>query len=243
MRVAIVQSCYVPWKGYFDLIRSADHFILLDDVQYSRGDWRNRNRIKTAQGMKWISIPLKHSGTFPALIHDMHVSDAAWMRKHHSALEQAYRDCPGWPVLKSWLADHLLVAGEATLSEVNERLTRSLCDFLGIRTPITRSEGYGVRCDNATERVVRLCEAVGATRYLSGPSARGYIEADRFRDAGIELEYFDYSGYPEYPQPHGAFEHGVSILDAIACLGREAATALRRTRVRGEALEHARSPA
>jgi len=231
MRVAIVQSCYVPWKGYFDLIRGADHFILLDDVQYSRGDWRNRNRVKTAAGLKWISIPLRHSGTFPALIHDMHVNDPAWAQGHYALIEQSYRDAAHWPVLRAWLKENLLPSKEATLSEVNERLTRSLCELLGIRTPITRSEQYNVRCENPTERVVRLCQAVGATEYVSGPSARAYIEEERFRDAGIALEYFDYSGYPEYPQPHGAFEHAVSIVDTIACLGSGAAAALKREKV------------
>jgi hypothetical protein len=219
MRVAIVQSCYLPWKGYFDLIRSVDHFILLDDVQYSRGDWRNRNRIKTAAGLKWLTIPLRHSGTFPALIHDMRISDPDWTRSHYSQLEQAYRECAGWPMLREWLQGNLLAPCEESLSEVNERLTRSLCALLGIGTTITRSEAYGVRCENPTERVVRLCTAVGATSYLSGPSARAYIETGRFGEAGIALQFFDYSGYPEYPQPHGSFEHAVSILDAIAGLG------------------------
>jgi hypothetical protein len=228
MRVAIVQSCYLPWKGYFDLIRSSDHFILLDDVQYSRGDWRNRNRVKTAQGLKWISIPLRHRGTFPALIHDMHLTDTLWMRSHYSLIEQSYRDCAGWAELKSWLAANLLGTAEATLSEVNERLTRGLCAYLGIATPITRSEGYAVRCENPTERVVRLCQAVGATTYVSGPRAKDYMEEHRFDDAGIALEYFDYGGYPEYPQPHGPFEHHVSIVDTIACLGSRAAEALKR---------------
>jgi hypothetical protein len=135
-------------------------------------------------------------------------------------------------VLRRWLDEELLEAREPTLSAVNERLTRSLCALLGIGTAITRSEDYSVACDNPTERVVRLCQAVGATRYLSGPSARSYIEEQRFRDAGIALEYFDYSGYSEYPQPHGPFEHAVSILDVLACLGNEAPRALRRdTRV------------
>jgi hypothetical protein len=228
MRVAIVQSCYVPWKGYFDLIRSCDHFILLEDVQYSRGQWRNRNQIKTAQGLKWISIPLRHSGTFPTLIHDMRVNDPDWMRRHYSILEQSYRASPGWKVLRDFLDAELLPRNEPTLSEVNESLTRSLCRLLGLETPITRSERYAVRCENPTERVVKLCQAVGGTRYLSGPGARSYIEEERFHDAGIALEYFDYSGYPEYPQPHGPFEHAVSILDVIACLGTDAASALRR---------------
>jgi hypothetical protein len=228
MRVAIVQSCYVPWKGYFDLIRSADHFILLDDVQYSRGDFRNRNQVKTAAGLKWLTIPLRHSGTFPALIRDMRVSDPGWNASHFETIRQAYRASPGWPVLHDWMKQYLLKADAATLTEVNEFLLRSLCELLGIRTPMTQSVAHGVRCDNPTERVVRLCQAVGATHYLSGPRARAYMEEDRFEAAGIRLEYFDYSGYPEYDQPHGPFEHHVSIVDTIACLGADAARALKR---------------
>jgi len=228
MRVAIVQSSYVPWKGYFDLIRSSDHFILLDDVQYSRGDFRNRNQVKTAAGLKWITIPLRHSGTFPALVRDMQVSDPGWNERHYATIEQSYRGSPGWPVLKDWLRGHLLPARQASLSQVNDSLTRSLCDLLGIRTPITQSTEHRVTTTNATERVVELCKAVGATHYLSGPRARDYIETDRFADAGIALEYIDYSGYEEYPQPHGPFEHHVSIVDAIACLGTEAARAFTR---------------
>ena len=228
MRVAIVQSCYVPWKGYFDLIRSADHFILLDDVQYSRGDFRNRNQVKTAAGLKWLTIPLKHSGTFPCAIHDMRVSEPGWARGHYETIRQAYRGCPGWKVLDAWAQEHLLHADQATLTEVNEKLTRSLCELLGIRTPITQSVEHGVSCENPTERVVRLCQAVGATGYISGPRARDYMEEERFTAAGIGLEYFDYSGYPEYDQPHGPFEHHVSIVDTIACLGADAARALNR---------------
>ncbi len=228
MRVAIVQSCYLPWKGYFDLIRSADHFILLDDVQYSRGDFRNRNQVKTAAGLKWITIPLKHSGTFPALIRDMQVGEPGWNESHSALIEQAYRATPGWPLLREWLRASLLTAKQGSLSEVNDALLRSLCRLLGISTPITQSTEYRVASANATERVVKLCQAAGATRYLSGPSARDYIEEDRFREAGIALEYFDYSGYEEYPQPHGPFEHHVSIVDAIACLGTDCARALTR---------------
>ncbi len=228
MRVAIVQSCYVPWKGYFDLIRNADHFILLDDVQYSRGDWRNRNQVKTASGLKWLTIPLRHSGTFPAAIRDMRVADPGWSASHYATIQQAYRDSPGWAVLRDWMKGALLAAKAETLTEVNDFLLRSLCEMLGIRTPITQSVIHGVACDNPTERVVRLCQAVGATHYLSGPSARDYMEERRFDEAGIRLEYFDYSGYPEYQQPHGPFEHHVSIVDTIACLGADAAAALRR---------------
>jgi len=228
VRLAIVQSSYLPWKGYFDLIRSSDHFILLDDVQYSRGDWRNRNRIKTAKGLSWLTVPLRQSGTFPALIHDMRLDGSDWRKSHYSMIQQAYKGSPGWPVLRGWLERNLVDAEEATLSELNEKLTRSLCGLLGISTPITRSERYAVTAEDPTERVVRLCLAAGAKRYLSGPRARAYIREELFREAGVALEYFDYSGYPEYAQPHGAFVHEVSIVDTIACLGSQAPQALAR---------------
>ena len=228
MRVAIIQSSYIPWKGYFDIVRSVDRFILLDEVQYSRGDWRNRNRIKTAQGLKWVSIPLRHSGTFPELIQHMQVSDPRWNRSHASLIEQAYKGCPGWPVLRTWVRDHLLELNSPSLSEINEALLRSLCGVLGIETPIVQSTVYGVREEDPTARVVALCKAAGATVYVSGPSASSYIDAAQFERAGIALEYFDYAGYAEYAQPHGPFVHAVSIIDTIACLGRDARQALHR---------------
>jgi hypothetical protein len=226
VRLAIVQSSYLPWKGYFDLIRSSDHFILLDDVQYSRGDWRNRNRIKTVKGLSWLTVPLRQGGTFPALIHDMHLDGAAWRQSHFSMIQQAYKGAPGWPLLRDWLKRNLVESNEETLSELNEKLTRGLCDLLGIGTPITRSEQYAITSEDPTERVVKLCLAVGATSYLSGPRARAYIREELFHEAGVTLEYFDYSGYPAYAQPHGDFIHEVSIVDTIACLGAKASQAL-----------------
>lgn len=228
MRAVIIQSCYIPWKGYFDLIDRADHFVILDEVQYSRGGWRNRNRIKTPHGLKWLTIPLRHSGTFPSAIRDMHIDGRDWFAGHCATIEQAYRESPGWPVLRDWLREARAAAERPTLSEVNEALTRSLCQLLGIRTPITQSSAFGVRCDDPTERLVLLCHALGADRYLSGPAAKAYMDEERLAAAGITLEYFDYSGYMPYPQPHGPFEHAVSIIDALAALGSRARDALSR---------------
>ena len=228
MRAVIVQSCYIPWKGYFDLIAHADHFVILDEVQYSRGSWRNRNRIKTAKGLHWLTIPLRHSGTFPSRILDMRIDSESWFASHRAAIEQSYRDSPGWDTLRQWLGECREAAASKSLSEVNEALIRSLCGLLGIRTAITQSTQFGVQCEDPTERLVRLCRALGADRYLSGPAAKSYLDEDRLADAGIALEYFDYSGYVAYPQAHGPFEHAVSIIDAIAALGPAAAGALQR---------------
>jgi hypothetical protein len=228
MRAAIIQSCYVPWKGYFDIIRSVDHFILFDDAQFRRGDFRNRNQIKTANGLKWITIPIAHSGVYPERIMDMRIGDPDWSRRHYEMIRQSYRGAPGWPVLDAWLNEVLLAQRAPTLTELNESLLRSLCGLLGIRTGFSRSVDHGVQCDDPTERLIRLCQAVGATHYVSGPSAKNYMREELFAENGMTFEYFDYRGYVEYPQPHGPFVHNVSILDAIACLGTGAHRALDR---------------
>lgn len=228
LRIAIVQSCYLPWKGYFDLIRTSDCFILLDNVQYSRGDWRNRNQIKTEKGLKWLTLPLRHSGTFPSLIEDMRISDPDWRKRHRSQIEQAYRHAPHWPVLRNWLDNVLMRQDSDSLSVVNENLTRSLASLLGIQTPIVLAQSFGKTSDEPSERVLELCQRAGATTYVSGPAAKAYLREDIFAKAAIKVEYFDYSGYPVYPQLHGTFVHAVSIVDTIAHLGHAASQALNR---------------
>ena len=223
-RVAIVQSNYIPWKGYFDIINSVDEFILYDDRQYTRRDWRNRNLIKTEHGLRWLTVPVRVKGRFTQRIDETAVDDPAWAPRHWKTIEQAYvraahfgeyRDAVG--------AMYAGVAGCTLLSDVNRRLLEGICSLLGIETRISWSTDYDGAGDR-TERLVSLCQAAGASEYLSGPSARAYIDETCFEAAGVRLVYADYSGYPEYPQLNGKFEHGVTILDLIFNAG-PAATA------------------
>jgi len=223
--VAIVQSSYIPWKGYFDLIRRADEFILLDDVQYTRRDWRNRNRIKTANGLRWLTIPVEVKGRYHQAIRDTVVSDPDWASRHWRQLRQSYRDAPYFDDYAARLEPLYLECRETHLSRVNRRFLDAICGWLGIGTPIRWSMDYEV-VEGRSERLLSLCRQAGATRYLSGPSARDYLDVDRFAADGIEVAWMDYSHYPEYPQLHGPFEHGVSILDLLFMLGHGAPAAM-----------------
>ncbi len=219
--MAIVQSNYIPWKGYFDIINRVDEFMLFDDRQYTRRDWRNRNLIKTAQGLHWLTIPVHAKGRYEQRIHETMISDPEWADRHWKTISTAYGAAPFFDQYRDAIGALYKASGEERLSDVNRRFLDAICGLLGIRTRISWSTDYTAE-GSRTQRLVNLCQVVGATEYLSGPAARSYIEEDRFRDAGIELTYMDYSGYPEYPQLHGPFEHGVSIIDLLFNTGPDA---------------------
>jgi hypothetical protein len=214
MRVAIVQSNYLPWKGYFDLIAAADHFVLYDEVQYTRRDWRNRNRIKTAAGVRWLTVPVQTKGAYTQRIDETRIADPRWARSHCSAIEQAYRDAPAFAETTALLAPLYDGFGDGLLSDVNEALLRRVCRQLGITTPISRSTDHP-GAGGPSERLLTICTALGATEYVSGPAARAYLDVDLFARAGVGVRWFDYTGYREYPQLHGPFVHEVSIIDLL----------------------------
>jgi hypothetical protein len=224
--VAIVQSSYIPWKGYFDLIDSVDELILYDDQQYTRRDWRNRNRIKTPQGTIWLTIPVHVKGRYHQRIDETTVSDFAWPGRHWRTIENTYRRAPHFEEQRDVLYRLYSECEEAFLSAINRRFLDAICSMLGIRTRITSSTSYeaeGVK----TERVVGLCRAAGATLYLSGPTARAYLDESQFDEAGIELRFMDYSSYPAYEQLYPPFEHAVSAIDLLVHTGPSARTYLK----------------
>lgn len=226
-RVAIIQSSYIPWKGYFDIIRSVDEFVLLDDAQFTRRDWRNRNIIKTAAGAQWLTIPVETKGRFDAPIDTIRIA-GPWADQHWATLRHVYARAPHFARLAPRIAAMYRTLGEETmLSAVNRCALEEICSVLGIDTPIRWSREYPVR-GVRTDRLLSICVAAGATEYLSGPSARNYLELDKFAAAGITVRFVDYSGYPEYSQLHGPFEHGVSILDLLFNLGDDSLSAMRR---------------
>ena len=228
MRIAIVQSNYIPWKGYFDLIRSVDEFVLFDDVQYTRRDWRNRNRIKTPQGLTWLSIPVQTKGEYLALIKDIEVSDQSWGERHWKTIAASYAKAPHF----RWFADRFEPlyrdSREPRLSLINRRWLEAACQAMEIPTRLTWSMDYQV-ASGKSERLVSICQQVGADTYISGPSARDYIDDAVFQAGGVRLEYFDYAGYPEYPQLHGPFEHAVSVVDLLCQTGPDAPRFLQRS--------------
>lgn len=218
-RVAIVQSNYIPWKGYFDLIGLVNEFILFDDRQYTRRDWRNRNRIKTPSGTEWLSIPVRVKGRFSQRIDEVAVVDDRWARDHWTALSLSYRRALLFDQMRPEIEALYRAAGhQDRLSMINRLFIHAICGFLGIRTTISWSTDYAAT-GTKTERLVDLCRQAGATEYLSGPSARTYIDVDAFEREGIRLTFMDYGGYPEYPQLFPPFDHHVTILDLLFNVG------------------------
>ncbi len=220
-RVAILQSSYVPWRGYFDLIRRVDRFLLFDEVQYTRRDWRNRNRIRSANGVQWLTIPVEAKGRFAQRIDETRIADPGWGERHFRTLRHAYARSPHWERYEETLRGLYLEAQSDMLSAVNRRFLEALCHLLGIETPIEMSTDY-TSAQGKNERLIRLCSEVGATHYLSGPSARVYIDEGLFAASGIQVEWLDYPDYAPYPQLHGAWEENLSVLDLLLNLGPEA---------------------
>jgi hypothetical protein len=219
-RLAIVQSNYIPWKGYFDLISYVDEFILFDTVQFTKNDWRNRNKIKTPRGVEWLTIPVRHH--FGQSIQETEISDQGWARKHWSSLLQNYAKAPHFATYRlAFEAIYASVAEERFLSVINYKFLTDICRMLGIHTKFTWSRDCPL-ADGQTERLVGLCRHTGATEYISGPAAKNYLDAAVLAQAGIKLTYINYSGYPEYRQLYGNYEHNVSVVDLIFNEGSEA---------------------
>jgi hypothetical protein len=225
-RVAIVQSNYIPWRGYFDLIAFVDEFIIYDDMQYTKNDWRNRNRIKTRQGLQWITVPVLAKGRFGQKIHETPIDGTHWANKHWRTLEFNYSAASHFAEIAGWLAPIYLEERHVNLSQLNRRLLEEICGYLGIVTRLTNSWDYEL-AGGKTERVANLCRQAGATEYVSGPSARSYIDERVFDELGIRITWFDYEGYRDYTQLWGPFEPAVSILDLLFNVGAEAPDYLR----------------
>lgn len=219
--VAVVQSSYIPWRGYFDLINRSDELILYDDAQYTRRDWRNRNQIKTVQGLKWLTIPVEVKGRYYQKIRDTRIADPSWARAHWETIRHAYSRAACYNEYSGLFEQLYCDCRESYLSRVNRRFIEVINGILGIQTKISWSSEYKLGGDKS-ERLLGMCKQAGATRYLSGPTARSYLDEELFQKEGIELCWMDYSGYQPYRQLHPPFELHVSIVDLLLNKGVEA---------------------
>lgn len=219
-KIAILQSNYIPWKGYFEIIAAVDEFILYDDMQFTKNDWRNRNRIKTPNGTQWLSIPV--GSDIHRRIRDVRLPATSWAEQHWKTLSSNYRAAAHFHGIADWLAPLYLEHDCTDLSSFNRKLIEGICDYLGIRTTIRNSWDYSL-IDGKTERLVDLCRQAQGTVYLSGPSARGYLDESLFEAAGMEVQWMQYGPYSEYPQLWGPFVHDVSVLDLLFNCGKDAA--------------------
>ncbi len=222
MNVVILQPSYIPWRGYFDQIRRADLFIFYDDVQYDKHGWRNRNQIKTAQGKQWLTIPVHSKGVTEGVpIKDVQIDGSKpWAKNHLKALTFAYNKAPYFkkylPLIESFYDRR-----DESLADFTIFTTETITRALGIQsTRFMRSSEISGIDGQKTDRLIQILTQVGAKHYISGPSARDYIEQDKFDAAGITLEYIKYD-YPVYEQLYPPFDSFVSVLDLLFMTGEK----------------------
>ena len=213
-KVAIVQSNYIPWKGYFDMINSVDEFILFDDMQYTKRDWRNRNKIKTSNGPKWLTIPVEVKGKYYQKIKDTIVVDQSWRKNHWVTIKYQYSKAKYFDIYRDVFEKLYVGNSNKYLSQINYAFIQGICNLLSIKTTLKFSMDYNL-IEGKTKRLIDLCKQAGAYEYHAGPLSKNYIVEEFFEKEGIKLVYLNYEGYREYHQLFPPFDHYVSILDLI----------------------------
>jgi hypothetical protein len=214
-KLAISQSNYIPWKGYFDLIRQADIFVLYDSVQYTRRDWRNRNRIiGSDKNLIWLSIPVQTKGKYLSPINEIEVADQEWRNQHFETLYHCYRRATYFREIIGVFEELYFSNFEVKLSFINRNFIKKICELLRIETTIEDGLPYSASA-SANEKLLMECDRFEATTYLSGPSAASYLNIDEFKKQDIDIEWISYDNYPEYNQNSLTFEHKVSIVDLL----------------------------
>ena len=223
MKAVILQPSYIPWRGYFHQIQKADVFVFYDCVQYDDRGWRNRNQIKTPQGLQWLTIPVKAKGNqvMGTPIKDVPIVwDADWAKKHLTALRHSYGKTPFFKDYAG-LLEEFYSRRDVLLADFTCDFTVALARALGIaHTRFERSSNLPA-VGTKSERLLSILKHMGATHYISGPSARDYMDMPAFAEAGISVEFIEYR-YPAYPQVHGDFEPQVSVLDLLFNVGGDA---------------------
>jgi len=224
--VAILQPGYLPWLGFFDQMQKADVFVYLDDVQFDKHGWRNRNRIKSSNGQAcWLTVPIRHRGKGKPLINEVEIDGRSrWTRKHIETLQQSYAAAP---YLEPYLGQltEILSKDWEQLIELNWAITRLLMSWLNIKTPIVWASAINVNC-GSTERLVQICKELDATCYLTGDAARAYLDIDLFSLENIDVTWHDYL-HPQYPQLHGDFLPYLSVIDLILNCGDSSSNTLK----------------
>lgn len=219
-KVIITQSNYIPWKGYFSAMREATHLVLYDDMQYTKRDWRNRNMLITPNGPKWLSIPINVKGKYYQKINETQVNDNNWGYNHWNFIKNNYIKSPYFKEYQHHFIDLYLNPSSSYLSDINLDFIKKIITLLEIDIKIISSKEFDLKGDK-TEKLVNVCKELNAEKYYTGPSAKNYMDESLFIDNNIEIEYYNFSGYPEYKQQWGGFDHAVSVLDMFFNLGPE----------------------
>ena len=223
-KIAILQSNYIPWKGYFDIIAKSDVFVIYDEVQYTKNDWRNRNQLLTNNGKQWITIPVRQEH-INQKIYETKVSANNWQKKHISTLIANYSKAKYFKEYKDEIFE-IYNFNSVYLSEINIFFIKSISNILEIKTDIIDSRELILNGDK-NNKLIEACKKLKAEVYISGASAQNYLDVNAFLKENISIEWMDYTGYQEYSQVFKPFHHNVSILDLIFNTGPDAKSFLK----------------
>jgi hypothetical protein len=244
MRAVILQPAYLPWLGFFDLLDRADAFVLFDTVQHARVSWQARNRVKTKDGVKWLSVPVSRRGRYEQRIFEMETNEeTAWREKHVALLRHAYARAPYVDPVCELLEEGLGEARIERLVDVDERIIRALATLIGIGAPLVRASTLGAveeppGEDRKSAHLLAICQRVGATDYLAGSAGRDYLDVDLFQRAGVRVEWHDYQ-HPTYAQQFGDFVPYLSVVDLFMNALPDARRIIAEGRSGGQAQGHA----
>lgn len=218
-KIAILQSNYIPWKGVFDMINMVDTFIFFEDVDYTKRDWRSRNKIITPEGELWLTVPVQKAerGT---KIKDIKISqEVDWQKKHYTTLHNNFVKAPFFKEYEHLLHDFYIDHHWTMLSEMNIYMTQYIASLLGIKTEFLNSKNIPSN-GSKDDKLIEICKCVGATHYLSGPAAKDYIHPEKFASNNLGLSYICYDAYPPYKQLHGEYNPYVTVLDVLFNCGK-----------------------
>jgi hypothetical protein len=224
MICSVHQPQYLPWLGYFDKIDRADVFVLLDTVQFKKNEWQNRNRIKTAQGMQWITVPVLYR--FPQLIQDVEINNREnWQHKQRQTILSNYRKAPCWSMLEPFF-EEIFSTDWDMIAKLNIHVVKRLAAILGIETPLFVVSDMGIFPEDPDERLIAITRHFGADAYLAGSGGHGYMDLEKYRESGVDVIFQEYR-HPVYAQLYGDFEPFMSVIDLIFNHGRESLNIIR----------------
>jgi hypothetical protein len=223
--MGLLQPGYLPWLGFFEQMLRDEVFVHYDDVQYTKKDWRNRNRIKTPQGPQWLTVPVVTSGRFTQLVAEVRVDNSSnWQRRHLGALEGNYRRAPHFEWCYEPLAACLREPHDL-LIDLDDALTRVLCGLLGFERETHRATEYDLTDPDQNGRVIECMKKVGKPVLYNGAASRAIIDLPRFRAEGLDVVFQDYT-HPTYPQLWGDFVPYLSVVDLLMNVGPDESLAV-----------------
>ena len=221
-KIAILQSNYIPWIGYFDIINTVDIFVIYDSVQYTKNDWRNRNQIKTANGLTWLTIPITTSKSSTQRISEAKIADSLWTKKHWKSIESSMAKAPFFEVFREdWLSWYQAANELEHIHDVNLLFLKGIRGQLGIKSEFLLDSDISYSGQTPTGKLVSICDSLGADTYITGPAGLNYLDKESFSERDIQIEVMQYGYYKAYKQNHGEFTHNVSVLDLLANVGAQ----------------------